>query len=151
MKIEIKKIVPNPRQPRKRFDKVALAELATSMNNPSVGQLHPILVEKGTGEHDGLFIIVDGERRWRAAQINQWTSIDANVREATNHNGRDRLIHAFVSNEQRADMSPMERARAYEAILADLGGDVAEVSKFVGKSNATIYSHLDLLKFEPEV
>ena len=150
MKINILKIKPNPRQPRTRFDKGEMAELVLSMGNPEVGMLHPILVERGLGELEGMFTLVDGERRWRAAKQLGWQEIEANVREATNHNGRDLLIHAFVSNEQRSDMNAMERARGYKAML-DALGSVHEVSQYIGKSEPTIYSHLKLLEFEPEV
>jgi ParB/RepB/Spo0J family partition protein len=150
MKIKVAEIIPNPRQPRTRFERKKMAELEMTMGNPAVGQLHPILVEPGADEYLGKYIIIDGERRWRTAVKLGWDVIDANIREATNHNGQDRLIHAFVSNEQRADFNAMERARGYKAMLDELGS-VDEIHARVGKSVSTIYSHLALLEFEAEV
>jgi ParB family chromosome partitioning protein len=150
MKIKLCLIAPNPRQPRRHFEKRKLAELAASMANEEVGLIHPVVVERGDGEQEGQFILVDGERRVRAARMLEWDEIEAVVREATNHNGRDRLIHAIVANEQRADMNSMERARAYKEMLDELGS-IADVVRYVGKSDATVRNYLALLEFEPQI
>lgn len=147
MKIEIKKIIPNPQQPRSRFDQEQLDELAASMANPAVGLVQPIVVEPGD---DDQFVLVDGERRLRAAKMLDWTHIEAVVRDRSNHNGTERLIQAFVAKEQRSDMNAMERARAYGTMIQALGS-VAEVSRYTGKSNATIYSYLALLDLEAQI
>ncbi len=78
MLIDVRKIAPNPQQPRTRFRQDELDELARSMQ--STGLIQPIVVEAGTA---GGFILVDGERRWRAASQLGWSEIDAVIREAS--------------------------------------------------------------------
>lgn len=145
MKIDLTKVHPNPQQPRKRFIQTELDSLAETM--AEVGLVQPIVVEQVSDEN---FILVDGERRLRAARQLGWNVIEAVVRPPSNHNGAERLICAVVANEQRADMNPMERARAYQGMLKDLG-NVGEVGRMVGKTNPLIYSYLALLEFEPSV
>jgi ParB family chromosome partitioning protein len=150
MQILISKIIPNPRQPRKRFNQKSLDELARSMNNPKVGLIQPIVVEIGAGENEGKYVIVDGERRFRAAKLIGWNAIDAVIRQGTNHNGAERLVHAFVANVQRDDMTAMEQARGYKAMLDELGSQ-EEVAAQTGKSKSTISGYMALLEFEPQI
>lgn len=150
MKIQVGLVLANPNQPRARFDQAEIDGLAQSMASPLVGLIQPIVVEQGVGEQLGKYILVDGERRVRAARQLGWEMIEAVIRPASNHNGMQRLAQAFVANEQRAAMNAMERARAYQTLLSELGS-VKNVVACVGKSDATIYSHLALLEFEPEV
>ena len=85
-KIAVNKILPNPEQPRKRFDKAELRELADSMQEN--GLVQAITVEAMNGD----YILHDGERRWRAAKILGWAEIEANVQPPLNGTGRsDRL------------------------------------------------------------
>jgi ParB/RepB/Spo0J family partition protein len=115
------------------------------MGSP-IGQLVPIIVENDGGK---VYTLVDGERRWRAAKILGWKFIDCIVRPVSNHAGTERLVEAFVVNDQRADMSAMDKARAYKTMMDELGID--EVCRITGKSQGTIYPHIDLLQFESEI
>ncbi len=144
MLIDVRKIAPNPQQPRTRFRQDELDELARSMQ--STGLIQPIVVEAGTA---GGFTLVDGERRWRAASQLGWEEIDAVIREPSK-NEIERLVSAFVANEQRADMNPMERCKAYREMLQAMG-TVQEVARVTGKSTSTIYSYMGLLELEPAV
>lgn len=147
MKILVSKIFPNPRQPRTVFSQPEIDELAETMGDPRVGLVQPIVVEPGEGD---TFILVDGERRLRAARQLGWAEIEAHLSEGSNHNGVGRLICAFVANVQRADMGAMDKARAYRAMLDELGS-VVEVQRVTGKSQTHVYSYLALLEFEPTV
>ena len=146
--IDVTKIIPNPEQPRKEFVQAELESLANSMSSP-VGLIQPITVESVAGP-DEIYMLVDGERRWRASQLLGWDQIPAVIRPATNHNGSERLIAAFVANEQRADLNNLERARSYQKIFEVLGSS-REVARITGKSENTIRTYMAVLDFEPEV
>jgi ParB family chromosome partitioning protein len=108
MQIAIGKIIPNPDNPRKDFDPATLEELSSSIRQH--GLLNPIAVE----ENNGVYILIDGERRWRAAKLAGWAEIPAEVRERTNN--IQRLMLALVANLQREDMNPIDEARAFEQL-----------------------------------
>lgn len=144
--VDIGKIIPNPEQPRKHFDSKEIESLAASMESP-VGLVQPITLENDGSD---IYILVDGERRYRAARLLGWASIEAVIRPISNHAGSERLLAAFVANEQRTNMNPMELAKAYQILLDQLGS-IQEVARVTGKSEATINPHLQLLKFEPQI
>ena len=146
--VPIDRIHPNPNQPRKRFDMESLRELAQSISENGDQPLQPIVVE-----HDpaGGYMIVMGERRWRACKLNGSMNISAVIREQSNHDGRERLIMGIVENEQREDMDPIETAKAYEALMMKYGMKAGEIAKRVGKAPTQIYNSLQLLKAEPEI
>ena len=130
-----------PDQPRTHFDQGALDGLAQSM--AANGLAVPILV-RPVGER---FIIVHGERRYRAASLLQWETILADVRDIPLD---DVPWLALVENIQRADLSPIEEARAYRAHL-DTGITQQELGKRIGKTQSYIASKLRFLKLEPEI
>jgi ParB/RepB/Spo0J family partition protein len=140
VKIALTKITPDPDQPRRRFDESALDQLARSMD--SIGQAQPILVR----EADDGFVIVAGERRWRAAGRLEWEHIDAEVVS------RDTAVVwlQLAENLARADLSPIEEARAYRA-LVDAGHSHREIGEKVGKSKTQISQKLRLLEASPVV
>lgn len=140
--IPIDKIASNPDQPRSTFDDVTLDELAESIKE--FGILQPIIVEE-TGEG---FRLIAGERRLRAARRVGLGTIPAVVREAT---GTHTLVEAIVENVQRADLSPLEEARAYSRLLEDYGMSQDEIATRVGKSRPTISNTLRLLQLPEEV
>lgn len=146
LNIQLSRIHPNPGQPRKTFDRKSLEELADSLKEH--GLLEPIVVEPG--EKDGLYVIVAGERRWRAAKIAGLESIPSIVRDRTNHNGRERLISGIVENVQREDMNLIEEGEAYQRLLAD-GMSVVEISRRVGKHTTHIYNCLSRLELSQGV
>lgn len=142
--IPINHILPNPDQPRTEFDQQELEGLAQSIREN--GLIQPIVVEKAR-DH---YILVDGERRWRACQLAGLDQIEAVVRPATNHNGAERLTHALVANIQRSAMGPLDEARAYEKLIQELGTAEA-VAKKVGVSSSQISIKLTLLEFPEQV
>lgn len=143
MKVAINLIIPNPDQPRTTFDQAELEGLAQSIREN--GLIQPIVVEKV----DDRYILVDGERRWRAHQIAGLDTIEAVVRPVSNHNGLHRLTHALVANIQRSAMGPVDEARAYQKLVEQLGTADA-VAKKVGVSGASVGTKLALLEF-PEL
>lgn len=140
MLIDVGKVIPNPEQPRTVFDADELQVLADSMQTH--GLLNPIAVE---GPIDGdLFVLLDGERRWRAAKLARWTQIEAHVRPTDEQNGHHRLTLALVGNLQRSDMGPVDMAQGYEALRASMS--VAEIARAIGKSESHVYTYLSLLQ-----
>jgi ParB/RepB/Spo0J family partition protein len=140
-RIPLAAIRPNPDQPRKTFHKTELEDLAASLR--SKGLLQPITVRPiGDG-----FEIVAGERRFRAAGLLGWDAIDANVREMTDD---ERDVFAIVENLQRADVEPMEEARAFKR-LADKGRSAEEIASAVGLPVFRVRWRLQLLNLTSEV
>lgn len=130
----------DPNQPRKHFDEAALAELAQSM--AANGLAVPILV-RPVGER---YMIVHGERRYRAAHRLGWVSIPAEVREMDADAAQ---WLALVENVQRSNLSPIEEAQAYHARLAQ-GITQTALAERIGKTQSYIAQKLRLLKL-PEV
>ncbi len=136
--IPIDQIEPNPRQPRKTFDVVALDELALSIK--ASGVIQPIVVRRGLA---GRWQLIAGERRWRAARQAGLERIPAVVREATDS---ESLELALVENLLREDLNPMEEAEAYQQILGEFGWTQEQLAQRVGRDRSTIANSLRLLK-----
>jgi ParB family chromosome partitioning protein len=133
---------PNPFQPRSLFAPGPLAELVASIKES--GMVQPILVRR-RGER---FEIVAGERRHRAAQALGLPKVPVVVREVPD----DRLLElALVENIQRAELTPLEEAQAYERLQHELGLTQEEIAKRVGKERPTIANTLRLLRLPREV
>jgi ParB family chromosome partitioning protein len=141
--IDIDRIIPNADQPRKTFDNNTLSELATSIRTHGIVQ--PIVVRS---LQDGVFQIVAGERRWRAAQQAGLRRVPALVRETHEHQA---LELALVENVQREDLNPIDEAHAYQRLLSEFGLSQEELAGRVGKSRATVANMLRLLKLPGEV
>lgn len=135
--IPIADISPNPQQPRTSFDEGSLTSLAESI--AAVGLLQPVVVRP---DPEGGYVLVAGERRWRAARQAGLAEIPAVIRSG---NDTDSLTEALVENLQRADLSPLEEAAAYRQLLEDFGMTHEEVGRRVGKSRAAITNTLRLL------
>lgn len=135
--IPVADISPNPQQPRTGFDETALAALAESI--ATVGLLQPVVVRS---DPSGGYVLVAGERRWRAAKQAGLATIPAVIRTGGD---TDSLTEALVENLQRTDLSPLEEAAAYRQLLEDFGMTHEEVGKRVGKSRAAITNTLRLL------
>ena len=136
--LPITRLVPNPDQPRGRFDDDALAELAESIKQQGV--IQPILVEE---RPHGDFLIIAGERRWRASRAAGLDEIPVIVREFTKE---QKLEIALVENVQREDLTPMEEARAYHHLMEALNLSQQDIAEKVGKKRSTIANSLRLLK-----
>lgn len=139
--LPLDRVDPNPNQPRKQFEEKALAELAESIAEN--GLLQPIKVRPVA---DGRFQIVCGERRWRAHKLAGKKTIRCVVEVLTDDEVADQAI---LENLQRADISPMEEAGAFQARLDD-GVDVAELARRLGVSAVRIQFRVALLRLEPE-
>lgn len=135
-------IEPDPNQPRKTFDAGQLEGLAQSMRE--TGQAVAVLLRPGQG---GRFVLVHGERRWRAARLLGWETLRADVQELAPDQAR---WLALVENIQRADLSPIEEAQAYEAALSE-GMTQTALGQKVGKSQSYIAQKLRLLTLPADV
>lgn len=134
--VRLDQIAADPEQPRKEFDQSALDELAATMTEH--GQLQPILVRKNP-LCNPKWIIVAGERRWRAAGRAQWPTI-----LAIEFDG-DAEIASLIENLQRVDLSPHEEARGLQRLLETRGLSQAEAAETLGKTKGEISATLRLL------
>lgn len=137
--IAVDLLVPNASQPRRYFDEDALDELSESIK--AQGILQPILV-RPLASDPGLYEIVAGERRWRAAQRARLHHVPVSVHEL---NDAQTLTIALIENIQRSDLSPMEEARAYRQLADDLGHNQENLAQAVGKSRSHVANLLRLL------
>ncbi len=140
----IERLHPSRTQPRQDFDKEAIESLADSIREQGV--LQPILVRPHETK-PGEFEIVAGERRWRAAQRAQLTSVPIVLREL---NDAEALELAIVENVQRQDLNPIEEANGYRRLVAEFGHSQDQVARVVGKSRPHIANTLRLLNL-PEL
>lgn len=140
--VEIARIRPNPSQPRSHFDEEALNELADSIAERGV--LQPILL-RSEGED---YQIVAGERRWRAAREAGHATVPAVVREADD---RDTLVLGLIENVAREQLTPVEEARAYAALLDEFGLVLGEVAERVGRSKPSVSNRVRLLDLPDDV
>lgn len=136
--IAVSRIMPNPNQPRREFDQAALQELADSIRE--IGIVQPITLRD---QGDGTYIIIAGERRWRASQIAGLTSIPAYIRTVDDEN---MMEMALIENIQREDLNALEIALAYQHLLEQYGLTQDRLSERVGKNRSTIANYLRLLK-----
>jgi ParB family transcriptional regulator, chromosome partitioning protein len=141
--LAVEQIRPNPRQPRTHFDETALAELAESIRTHGI--IQPLIVTQDT-ENPGVYYLVAGERRWRAARLAGLAEVPALVREAS----PSQLVEwALVENIQRADLTPLEEAAAYQTLMEELGLTQDEVADRVGKSRPAVGNAVRLLQLPP--
>lgn len=135
--IEIRRIRPNPHQPRREFEESALRELSDSLRRH--GMLQPVVVRR-VGDD---FQLISGERRWRAAQMAGLTQVPAMIREDVSE---DQMLElALVENLQRQDLDPIERAEGFRSLMTRLGLTQDQVAEKVGLKRATVANHLRML------
>lgn len=141
--IEIADIIPNPTQPRKQFDEEALDELADSIRQ--LGVIQPVTVKKTA---DGKYILISGERRWRAAQRADLKTLPAYIREVDDEN-----LHAMalVENIQRQDLNAIEIALGMQRLIDECHLTQDALSEKVGKKRSSVSNYLRLLKLPDEV
>lgn len=141
--IAISQIIPNPTQPRKRFDDEALQELADSIRQ--LGVIQPVTLRKAEGDK---YIIISGERRWRASQIVGLESLPAYIREADDEN-----LHAMalVENIQRQDLNAIEIALGMQRLIEECGLTQEAMADKVGKKRSTVSNYMRLLNLPDEV
>jgi len=141
--IPLREIDPDPDQPRKTFTPSELSELAASIR--ANGLLQPITVRAG-GPNG--YLIVAGERRYRAHLVNRAATIRAIVIEPIDT--ADVRVKQIIENDQRADVPPLEQARSYQALMDEQGWTPAELGQRIGKAALRITERTDLLKIAPE-
>ena len=140
--IAISEIIPNPTQPRTQFDDEALQELASSIRQ--LGVIQPITVKR-----DGTrYIIISGERRWRASQMVGLETLPAYIREADDEN-----LHAMalVENIQRQDLNAIEIALGMQRLIEECGLTQEAMADKVGKKRSTVSNYMRLLNLPNEV
>ena len=133
--IRISEIIPNPTQPRTDFDEEALEELAESIRQ--LGLIQPITVK-----HSGdKYIIISGERRWRAAERAGLESLPAYIREVD-----DTTLHAMalVENIQREDLNAIEISLGMQRLIEECGLTQEALAERLGKKRSTVANYLRL-------
>lgn len=141
--IALEKIYPNPDQPRRTFDEEALEELALSIKEHGV--ISPITLRK---ESNNRYMIIAGERRFRAAKIAGLAAIPAYIRTAKDEQVME---WALIENIQREDLDAIEIALAYQRLMDEYHLTQERMSERVGKKRATVANYLRLLKLPAEI
>src|SRR4051812_86613 len=133
--VPLAQIRPSKANPRAEFDDERMAELIESVKRHGI--ISPLTLSR---DGDGRYAIIAGERRYRAAKAAKLREVPAQVREVD----CEALTLAVAENVIRADLSPLEEARAYRRLVEE-HGDTAKVAKLVGKSERLVSERLDLL------
>lgn len=142
--LPVGRLRPNHLQPRASFEEGSLSELVESIR--AQGILQPLLV---TPAADGSFVIVAGERRWRAAQHAGLAEVPVVVRDVADD--RELLELALVENLQRTDLNPMEEAEGLHALATGFGLAQERIAQGLGKSRTAVSNSLRLLRLPAEV
>ena len=137
------RIYPNPDQPRKNFDEQALRELADSIKKHGV--IMPIVVND---DETGRYMIIAGERRYRATKLAGLTSVPVIIRKYT---AREIKEISLIENLQREDLNPIEAASAMKQLMVDYKLTQDELAERIGKSRPAIANTLRLLSLTPDV
>jgi ParB family chromosome partitioning protein len=141
-KLYITDIFPNPDQPRRIFDDAALEELALSIKQ--YGVLQPLIVSPGPVK--GNYILIAGERRWRAAKIAGLDKLPAIVRTSKE---LEQLEIALVENIQRVDLSPLETAASIRRLHDMFNQSYDDIARRLGKAPSTVNNIVRLLQLSP--
>ena len=140
--IKLRDIEPNRHQPRKSFDEEELNELADSIR--TYGIITPLILVKEKNH----YMIIAGERRWRAAKLAGLKEVPAVIRE---YSEQQIAEIALVENIQRSDLNPIEEASAYEKLMNEYGMTQEELAERISKNRSTIANALRLLKLPEDV
>lgn len=140
--IQIDLIRPSEQQPRTSFQEDKLQELAQSIRTSGI--IQPLLVRR----RGGLFELVAGERRWRAAQLAGLSRVPAIVRDIPD----ERLLElALIENIQRQELNPIEEANAYKRLIESLNLTQDDVARRIGRDRSFITNYLRILKLPTEI
>lgn len=141
--VAISDIEPNPLQPRRDFDEESLSELSASISQ--LGVIQPITLKR---RDDGKYIIISGERRWRASQMAGLETLPAYIREV-----EDEDLHAMalVENIQRQDLNAIEIALGMQRLIEECGLTQEAMAAKVGKKRSTVSNYMRLLSMPSEV
>jgi ParB family transcriptional regulator, chromosome partitioning protein len=140
--VAVDRIEPNPQQPRQRFERGALEDLAQSIRDHGIVQ--PLVV---AAMGDERYQLIVGERRWQASKLAGLATVPVVIKDVTD---RQSLELALIENVQRADLNPLEEAAAYQRLMQDFGLTQQDVGQQVGKSRVAITNTMRLLLL-PEV
>lgn len=141
--ISINKIKSDSDQPRKAFDSEKIVELAESIKTHGI--IQPLILRK---ESDDQYVIVAGERRWRAAKMAAIQEVPAIVMDL---NDKDTLEISLIENIQRQDLNPIEEAMAYKKLINDFKITQEDLSKRIGKSRVAISNTMRLMNLDTRV
>lgn len=134
--VRLTEVEPNPTQPRKSFETEPLEALAESIAQHGI--IQPIVVRP----KDGMYMIITGERRWRAARMAGLSEVPVIIIEADDKKAAEL---ALVENLQRKDLNPVEEAQAYADLIEEYSYTQEEIAKKVGRSRSSITNSLRLL------
>lgn len=140
--ININEIEPNKDQPRKNFDEDTIQELADSIKQ--YGVIQPLILQK----RDNYYVIVAGERRWRAAKVAGLKKIPAIIKD---YSPQEIMEIALIENLQREDLNPIEEAIAFQNLIKEFNLKQDEVAERVSKSRVAVTNSMRLLKLDLKV
>ena len=143
IELKISEVEPDRTQPRRDFDEVKLAELASSIKEHGV--ITPIIVKK---LETGFYQIVAGERRWRASKLADAKTIPAIVRDMSK---AELYEVSMIENLQRQDLNPVEEAKGYKRLIEEFNLTQEMISKKLGKSRSSVANSLRILNLPQEV
>jgi ParB family chromosome partitioning protein len=143
--VSLDRITANPDQPRKSFNEESLNELAESIKQKGI--IQPVLAEEDPA-NKGQFIIIAGERRFRAAHIAGIEKLPLIIKFFSEE---DKLEIALIENIQRENLKPIEEARAYRHIMDSMNLNQQDVAERVGKNRSTVANSLRLLKLPEDM
>jgi len=141
-KLDRSLVKPNPDQPRKQFDETALQELAASIKQ--YGIVQPLVATK----QGDVYIIIAGERRWRAAALAGLNKVPVIVRS---HKELEQLEIALIENVQRVDLSPLEQAQSIQRLHQQFSMSLDQIAKRLGKAPTTVTNIVRLLQLPDNV
>ena len=141
--LRINAIVPNRYQPRQTFSPQELAELTASLKQN--GLLQPILVRR---KGDGIYELISGERRWRAAKEAGLETIQAVIR---NCGDEESVVLALIENIQRADLNPMEMAKTYHRMMNEFGLTQDTIAQRVDCERSSVANIVRLINLPSEI
>jgi len=142
VELPLEAIHPNPHQPRREFPDEGLAELAASIREHGI--LQPLVVSP---DGDGHYLLVAGERRWRAAKLAGLTTVPVVVKDLA---PQQVLELSLVENLQRQDLNPLEEAEAFRRLRDEAGLSAEEIGRRIGKSGAYVRNRIRLLALPEE-
>jgi ParB family transcriptional regulator, chromosome partitioning protein len=141
--LQISRLIPSPFQPRRLFAEDSLADLSVSIKEKGV--IQPLIVRPAA---NGLYEIVAGERRWRAAQMAGFSEIPAIVR---NMSDSESLEIALIENLQRENLNPLDTAEAYDVLIKKFSYTHEVLAQRIGKDRTNITNHLRLLRLPDSI
>lgn len=142
VKIKITKIEPNREQPRKNFEEDSLLELSESIKQ--FGVIQPLIVQ----EKNGLYEIIAGERRWRAAKLAGLKEVPVIIKK---YSDQEIVEISLIENIQRENLNPIEEALAYKKLLTEFNLKQDEIAERVSKSRTAVTNSMRLLKLDERV